>query len=47
LKHPVPQRHWRSYGDHPLPTGPEALDEPRITCDRCGKQKTLLMRGWR
>jgi hypothetical protein len=25
---PVPQRHWRSYGDHPLPSGPQALDEP-------------------
>jgi hypothetical protein len=41
-----PKRHWRSYGDQPLPTGAEALDEPfaafpswflRITCDRCGK----------
>ena len=43
---PPPQRHWRSYGTEPLPTGQEALDEPfsafpswfmRITCDRCGK----------
>jgi hypothetical protein len=43
---PIPTRHWRSYGDDPLPTGQEALDEPfrafpswfmRITCDRCGK----------
>ena len=42
----LPKRHWRSYGDDPLPTGREALDEPfaafpswylRITCDRCGK----------
>jgi hypothetical protein len=41
-----PQRHWRSYGDDPLPSGKEALDEPfrafpswflRIECDRCGK----------
>jgi hypothetical protein len=41
-----PRRHWRSYGTDPLPTGPEALDEPftafpswfvRIECDRCGK----------
>jgi hypothetical protein len=40
-----PKRHWRSYGDGPLPTGAEALDEPfsafpswftRVTCDRCG-----------
>jgi hypothetical protein len=47
---PVPQRHWRSYGDHPLPTGPEALAEPlaavpswylRITCDRCGKDRMV------
>ena len=43
---PVPKRHWRSYGNDPLPTGAEALDEPfiafpswflRIECDRCGK----------
>jgi hypothetical protein len=43
---PIPVRHWRTYGDYPLPTGAEALDEPfaafpswflRITCDRCGK----------
>jgi hypothetical protein len=45
-----PQRHWRSYGDDPLPSGQEALDEPfsafpswfmRITCDRCGKDRML------
>jgi hypothetical protein len=44
----MPRRHWRSYGDDPLPTGREALDEPfsafpswymRITCDRCGKDR--------
>jgi hypothetical protein len=23
-----PQRHWRSYGTDPPPTGKEALDEP-------------------
>jgi hypothetical protein len=43
---PVPKRHWRSYGDHPLPSGKEAMGEPlsafpswflRIECDRCGK----------
>jgi hypothetical protein len=43
---PIPVRHWRTYGDYPLPTGAEALDEPfaafpswflRITCDRCSK----------
>jgi len=47
---PVPSRHWRSYGDDPLPTGREALDEPfsafpswylRITCDRCGKDRMM------
>ena len=45
---PVPRRHWRSYGDDPLPTSREALNEPfgafpswfmRITCDRCGKDQ--------
>ena len=44
----VPARHWRCYGDQPLPTGAEALDEPfrafpswflRVTCDRCGKER--------
>ena len=25
---PVPKRHWRSYGDDPLPTGQQALREP-------------------
>jgi hypothetical protein len=47
---PVPKRHWRSYGDHPLPSGAQALDEPfsafpswfmRITCDRCGKDRMV------
>jgi hypothetical protein len=47
---PVPRRHWRSYGDAPLPTGAEALDEPlcafppwflRIVCDRCGKERMI------
>jgi hypothetical protein len=42
----VPQRHWRSYDNEPLPTPAEALGEPlaafpswflRIGCDRCGK----------
>ena len=46
----IPARHWRSYGDDPLPIGREALDEPfrafpswfmRITCDRCGKESML------
>jgi hypothetical protein len=46
----VPARHWRSYGDHPLPSGEEALDEPlrafpswflRIVCDRCGKERMV------
>jgi hypothetical protein len=44
----TPPRHWRSYGDDPLPTGTEALDEPfrafpswfmRITCERCGQER--------
>ena len=43
---PVPKRHWRSYGNEPLPSGAEALAQPfrafpswfmRITCDRCSK----------
>jgi hypothetical protein len=44
---PIP-RHSKSYGDDPLPTGAEALDEPFaafpgwfmcITCDRCGHER--------
>ena len=43
---PVPRRHWRSYGNEPLPTPAEALAELfsafpswflRVECDRCGK----------
>jgi hypothetical protein len=26
---PVPRRHWRSYGNDPLPSGAEARDEPQ------------------
>ncbi len=46
----VPRRHWRSYGNDPLPTAQEALDEPlrafpswflRIVCDRCGKERMI------
>jgi hypothetical protein len=46
----VPQRHWRSYGNDPLPTGQEALDAPlrafpswflRIVCERCGKERLI------
>jgi hypothetical protein len=42
----TPTRHWRGYGNDPLPSGSEALLEPfaafpswflLITCDRCGK----------
>jgi hypothetical protein len=42
----VPRRHWRSYGNEPLPTAQEALGEPfaafpswflRIECERCHK----------
>ena len=45
-----PERHWRRYGDLPLPTPAEALDEPfrafpawflRIECERCGKVSML------
>jgi hypothetical protein len=45
-----PPRHWRSYGDHQLPTPADALAEPfaafpswflRIECDRCGKGTML------
>ena len=45
-----PKRHWRSYGDQPLPSGAEALNEPfrafpswflRIECDRCGMVRML------
>ncbi|MGA8195583.1 MAG: hypothetical protein WB902_19680 [Acetobacteraceae bacterium] len=45
-----PKRHWRSYGDEPLPSAKEALDEPfsafpswflRIECDRCGKVRMV------
>jgi hypothetical protein len=45
-----PKRHWRSYGNDPLPSGIEALDEPfaafpswflRIECDRCGKAQMI------
>ena len=45
-----PQRHWRSYGNDPLPSGIEARDEPfaafpswflRIECDRCGKVQMI------
>ena len=43
---PPPQRHWRSYGEDPLPTPAEALNEMfgafpswflRIECGLCGK----------
>ena len=43
-------RHWRNYGDDPLPSPAEALAEPfaafpswflRVECDRCGKVTML------
>jgi hypothetical protein len=46
----VPRRHWRSYGNDPLPSPQEALCEPfaafpswflRIECERCGKVRML------
>jgi ribosomal protein S27E len=45
-----PKRHWRTYGNDPLPSGIEARDEPfaafpswflRIECDRCGKVQMI------
>ena len=54
-----PERHWRRYGDQPLPTAAEALEQPlvafpswflRITCDRCGKDRMVNethAAGWR
>jgi hypothetical protein len=36
---PVPRRHWRSYGDSPLPTGAEALDEPLLLSDIIAKTR--------
>jgi hypothetical protein len=50
MARPVPRRHWRSYGDDPLPSGEQALNEPlrafpswflRIVCDRCGKERMI------
>ena len=50
-----PERHWRSYGDDPLPTPVEALAEPfaafpswflRIECDACGKVR-MVNEPWR
>jgi hypothetical protein len=47
---PHAPRHWRSYGNDPLPTAQEALREPfaafpswflRIECDRCGTERIL------
>ncbi len=46
----TPRRHWRGYGNDPLPSGAAALDEPfnafpswflRVECDRCGKVRTI------
>ena len=46
----IPRRHWRSYGNDPLPSGAEALDEPlwafpswflHIVCERCGKERMI------
>jgi hypothetical protein len=43
---PIPKRHRRSYGNDPLPTPADALDEPlnafpswflRVECDRCSQ----------
>jgi hypothetical protein len=46
----LPRRHWRSYGNDPLPTPADALAEPfrafpswflRIECDRCGRVQMI------
>ena len=46
----VSKRHWRSYGNHPLPRARRVLAEPfraspswflLIECDRCGKVTML------
>jgi hypothetical protein len=38
----VPRRHWRSYGNDPLPSGKQALDEPlraiARAADRSGRE---------
>jgi hypothetical protein len=43
-----PKRHWRSYGNDPLPLPADALDEPfaafpswfmRVTCERCRQER--------
>jgi hypothetical protein len=53
----VPARHWRRYGNRPLPSGEEVLDEPVRAfrrgscawCARCGKERliceTYLLHG--
>jgi hypothetical protein len=42
----IPQQHWRSYGNDPLPTPLDAMQQPmrafpswflRVECGRCGK----------
>ena len=47
---PCPQTTPRGYGNDPLPTGEQALDETlrafpswflRIVCDRCGKERLI------
>jgi hypothetical protein len=48
-----PERHWRSYGNDPLPTGREAMDEPlaafpswfmRITVAQSRSSKSVASR---
>ena len=45
-----PQRRWWTYGNDPLPSGAEAIQQPlsafpswflRTTCDRCGKDRVV------
>jgi hypothetical protein len=42
---PVSARHWRSYGNDPLPTGQEALDEPFRAFPRPLRQDPDAQRG--
>ena len=46
---PIPVRHWRSYGNDPLPTGAEALDDEQdagrdVASGQPGDQPNSLLR---
>ena len=38
-RRPVPHRHWRSFGDAPLPSGAEALDDAALEAGQCSLQR--------